>query len=130
MSGKVVQTHSWSLGEISDLLGGTLLNGAQRDISILTVVSTGDHQQPSSLFVAYEGVRVDGHEFIGQAFENGSIAAVVTNREKLGVRPGILVKDAKRALSRLAAALAGEPSKDMRVIGITGTNGTKTPGFE
>lgn len=126
MSGKVVQTHSWSLGEISDLLGGTLLNGAQGDISILTVVSTGDHQQPSSLFVAYEGVRVDGHEFIGQAFENGSIAAVVTNREKLGVRPGILVKDAKRALSRLAAALAGEPSKDMLVIGITGTNGKTT----
>jgi len=124
--GRIGFSHTWSLGEISDLLGGTLLNGAQTDIPILAVVSTGDHQQPSSLFVAYEGARVDGHNFIGQAFENGSEAAVVTNAEKLGMRPGILVGDAQRALSRLAAAFTGNPSKEMLTIGITGTNGKTT----
>ncbi len=119
-------SHTWSLGEISDLLGGALLNGAQPEMPILEVVSSGDHQRPSSLFVAYEGARVDGHDFIRQAFEHGSVAAVVTNSEKLGGRPGILVGNAQRALSRLAAAFAGEPSKDMLTIGITGTNGKTT----
>ncbi len=126
MSGKGAHSHAWSLGEISDLLGGTLLNGAHPDIPILAVVSSGDHDRPSSLFVAYEGARVDGHDFISQAFDNGSVAVVVTNTEKLGGRPGILVRDPQRALSRLAAAFAGEPSKDMLTIGITGTNGKTT----
>jgi UDP-N-acetylmuramoyl-L-alanyl-D-glutamate--2,6-diaminopimelate ligase len=126
MSEKVVHSRAWNLGEISDLLGGSLLNGVQSDIPIMAVVSTGDHQQPSSLFVAYQGDRVDGHDFIGQAFENGSVAAVVTNEEKLETRAGILVENAQRALSRLAAAFAGDPSKDMLVIGITGTNGKTT----
>lgn len=126
MFGSAFHTRAWDLGEINDLLGGTLLNGAQSDIPILAVVSTGDHQQPSSLFVAYEGARVDGHKFIGQAFENGSVAVVVTNEEKLGMRPGILVEDSQRALSRLAAAFNGDPSKDMVTIGITGTNGKTT----
>ncbi len=76
--------------------------------------------------MAYEGERVDGHDFISQAFDNGAVAAVVTNKEKLGMRPGILVTDTQRALSRLAAAFAGDPSKEMLVIGITGTNGKTT----
>ncbi len=114
------------MGEISDLLGGTLLDGADPDVPILAVVSSGNHDRVQSLFVAYEGARVDGHDFIPQAFDNGAVAAVVTNREKLGGRPGILVSNAQRALSRLAAAFAGEPSKDMLTIGITGTNGKTT----
>ncbi|RLE28007.1 MAG: hypothetical protein DRJ65_00975, partial [Acidobacteria bacterium] len=126
MSGRVVHSQVWNLGEISDLLGGSLLNGAQSEMPILAMVSTGDHHLSSSLFIAYEGVSADGHDFIGQAFENGSVAAVVTNKEKLGARPGIIVGDTQRALSRLAAAFAGEPSKDMLVIGITGTNGKTT----
>ncbi|MEN8163903.1 MAG: UDP-N-acetylmuramoyl-L-alanyl-D-glutamate--2,6-diaminopimelate ligase [Acidobacteriota bacterium] len=123
---RIGHSHTWSLGEISDLLGGTLLNGAQPEMPILAVVSSGDHQRPSSLFVAYRGARVDGHDYIGQAFENGSVAAVVTSEEKLEGRPGILVEDSQRALSRLGAAFAGDPSKNMLTIGITGTNGKTT----
>lgn len=122
----IQHSPTWSLGEISDLLGGTLVNAGRPEMPILSVVSSGEHDLPSSLFVAYEGVHVDGHDFIPQAFDNGAVAAVITNREKLGGRPGILVGDAQRALSRLAAAFAGEPSKEMLTIGITGTNGKTT----
>lgn len=116
----------WNLGSLCDLLGGVLLNTDLPETGIEAVVSSGNHGRASSLFVAYEGARVDGHDFIPQAFENGSVAAVVTNERKLGGRPGILVDDSQRALSRLAAAFAGDPSKEMLTIGITGTNGKTT----
>ncbi len=120
------QSRTWNVGEIMDLLDGAPLNGVLREAPIRRVVSKGDHQHPLSLFVAYQGARVDGHDFIGQAFDNGAVAAVVTNPEKLAGRPGILVRDSLRAVSRLAAAFAGDPSKELVVIGITGTNGKTT----
>jgi UDP-N-acetylmuramoyl-L-alanyl-D-glutamate--2,6-diaminopimelate ligase len=126
MSEFSVQPYLWTLGEIGDLLEGTLLNGAGPEGAISGVVSSGVHDLQSSLFVAYEGARVDGHDFIPQAFENGAVAAVVTNVDKLGGRPGILVEDSLRALSRLAAAFSGDPSKELLTIGITGTNGKTT----
>jgi len=121
-----MRPDSLTLAQLNNLLGGTILGGADPSMEIQSVVSSGDHAEPNSIFVAYRGVVVDGHDFIGAAFENGSVAAVVTEDAMLGDRPGILVENSHRALSRLCAAFAGDPSRDLLTIGITGTNGKTT----
>ena len=116
----------FTIGRVCDLLGGQLLPGADPDTLIEGVVSSSRHDHKRSIFVAYKGVKVDGHDFIPAAFDNGSVAAVVTDADRLEGRAGILVKDSQRALSQLCAAFAGDPSRDLLTIGITGTNGKTT----
>ncbi len=114
----------YNLKELADILQGETVNCS--DVLIEHVVSSGNHKIKNSIFVAYKGVSVDGHDFIKQAFQNGSVAAVVTNKEKLEGCPGILVKNSKLALSKLCAFFNGYPSDKLLTIGITGTNGKTT----
>ncbi|MEY4669289.1 MAG: UDP-N-acetylmuramoyl-L-alanyl-D-glutamate--2,6-diaminopimelate ligase [Pseudomonadota bacterium] len=78
------------------------------------------------IFVAIRGNAADGHSFIDDAFSRGAGVAVVEDSEKLNGRPGIVVANSRLALSRLASFVYGDPSRHMRVIGITGTNGKTT----
>nr|WP_290667403.1 UDP-N-acetylmuramoyl-L-alanyl-D-glutamate--2,6-diaminopimelate ligase [Ardenticatena sp.] len=84
---------------------------------------------PGSIFVAYRGVSVDGHRFIGDAVARGAIAvlgeAPPEQVEPLPV-PYVHVRDGREALAWLAAAWHGHPSRAMRVVGITGTDGKTT----
>jgi UDP-N-acetylmuramoyl-L-alanyl-D-glutamate--2,6-diaminopimelate ligase len=80
----------------------------------------------NGIFVAIRGNSADGHSFVDEAFSRGAGVAVVEDAQALKGRPGIVVKNSRLALSRLASYLNGEPSKKMRVIGITGTNGKTT----
>jgi UDP-N-acetylmuramoyl-L-alanyl-D-glutamate--2,6-diaminopimelate ligase len=77
------------------------------------------------LFVAQRGVHVDGHIFIDKAIEKG--ASVVVCEEIPSEIPSevtfVKVEDANRVLGELAAAFYDYPSRKMKVVGITGTNG-------
>ena len=95
-------------------------------MKIKAVTNNSKHIEKNSIFTAYEGSVTDSHDFIDEAFKNGSIAAIVTRKNKLGNKPGILVKNGYKALSTLSSLFAGEPSKDLLTIGITGTNGKTT----
>jgi UDP-N-acetylmuramoyl-tripeptide--D-alanyl-D-alanine ligase len=75
---------------------------------------------PGNLFVAIAGERVDGHDFVADAFERGAVAAVVHRPEIAGTV--IEVPDTGRALPDLAADERGR-MRDARVVGITGSNG-------
>lgn len=75
-----------------------------------------------NLFICIDGAVVDGHTFARQAEEQGA-AAILAERPLDVSIPVILVKDTLRALAPLANAFYAHPSKEMRVIGITGTNG-------
>jgi UDP-N-acetylmuramoyl-L-alanyl-D-glutamate--2,6-diaminopimelate ligase len=85
---------------------------------------------PGAVFVALRGLKVDGAEFAQQAIAAGA-AAIVSEREADGPAgvPWITVADARRALAHLAAEFNGHPSRQMRVVGITGTNGKTTTGY-
>ncbi len=77
------------------------------------------------MFVAAPGVRSDGHAYAEQAVRNGAVAVIGDRqgqREICGV-PYLYAASPRRALGLLAHALAGNPSRAMTVIGITGTNG-------
>src|SRR5713101_6810135 len=77
---------------------------------------------PGALFAALQGVVADGADFAPQAVERGA-AAVLSDRV-LEVAP-----DARRAFSQAASRFHGEPSKRMRLVGVTGTNGKTTTAY-
>ncbi len=123
---RVDTMRTFTIGEFGTLLGGRLAPGTDPETVIDSVVSSSRHDQKNSLFVAYRGNTVDGHDFISGAFDNGSVAAVVTDAHRLEGRPGVVVDNGQHALSRLCAAFAGDPSRELLTIGITGTNGKTT----
>ena len=85
---------------------------------------------PGTVFVALRGLKVDGVVFAQQAIAAGA-AAIVSEAVAPGASdvPWITVPDARLALAHLAAEFYGHPSHEMRVVGITGTNGKTTTGY-
>jgi UDP-N-acetylmuramoyl-L-alanyl-D-glutamate--2,6-diaminopimelate ligase len=83
--------------------------------------------QPGDMFVAYSGVSVDGHRFVSQARRAGAVAFVVERMlpELAGV-PTAVVPNGREAFAHLHAALRGYPARQLKVIGITGTDGKTT----
>ena len=80
--------------------------------------------KPGDVFVCIAGAAMDGHDFAASALEKGA-AAVVCERD-LGLDAQILTPDTHQAYSRMAANLYGNPSKKLRLIGVTGTKGKTT----
>lgn len=78
------------------------------------------------VFVAVRGRTVDGHDFIGEAIKNGATLIVGERDLKIkGVRY-LKVGDSREVLGRLSSVWYGNPSENLRVIGITGTKGKTT----
>ncbi|HBL06110.1 MAG TPA: UDP-N-acetylmuramoyl-L-alanyl-D-glutamate--2,6-diaminopimelate ligase [Clostridium sp.] len=82
------------------------------------------------MFFAIGGINVDGHNFISKAIENGAKAVVVEKDVTLveGIT-FIKVENGRRALAIAASNFYDNPSKKMKIIGITGTNGKTTSAF-
>ena len=84
--------------------------------------------RPGAVFVAIHGTQTDGHLFIPQALEAGA-SVIVCEEGPPGQLPAatwIQVKDARRALSLMASAFYGHPSRELQLVGVTGTNGKTT----
>lgn len=74
------------------------------------------------IFVCLRGTKTDGHKFIAKAFERGAFAVIIDN-EEYACENAILVDDARSSLARIMNVFCGEPTKKLRFIGVTGTNG-------
>ncbi|MBU1694671.1 MAG: UDP-N-acetylmuramoyl-L-alanyl-D-glutamate--2,6-diaminopimelate ligase [Verrucomicrobia bacterium] len=88
------------------------------------------HVRPGFLFVALPGRRRDGRDFVADAIERGAVAVMSEQQET--PRHGVTflrVEDARRALAEVACAFYGEPSRQLFMVGITGTNGKSTVSF-
>ena len=84
--------------------------------------------ESGGLFVAIRGTQVDGHDYIEKALERGAVA-VVCEAYPQAPAPGITwvrVKDSSLALSWLAANFYGNPAQELKIVGVTGTNGKTT----
>ena len=82
------------------------------------------------VFVALRGQHADGTAFARQAIERGAAAIVSEQPAPEGSRvPWAMVEDARLALAVIAAAFYRDPSREMQVIGITGTNGKTTTAY-
>jgi UDP-N-acetylmuramoyl-L-alanyl-D-glutamate--2,6-diaminopimelate ligase len=83
------------------------------------------HVQPGSLFFCISGYERDGHDFAATAVDAGAAALVLERPLDLGV-PEILVESSRVAMGPLAARFYGDPTEELRVVGVTGTNGKTT----
>jgi UDP-N-acetylmuramoyl-L-alanyl-D-glutamate--2,6-diaminopimelate ligase len=83
---------------------------------------------PGTLFFCVAGEKVDGHDFAAQVVEAGAAALVVERELGVGV-PEVVVADARAAMATLAAKFWGDPTAELRVVGVTGTNGKTTTAF-
>ncbi len=83
---------------------------------------------PGTLFFCVPGEKSDGHDFAGAAVEAGAEALVVERELDLDVAQ-VVVPDARAAMAPLAARFHGDPSGELRVVGVTGTNGKTTTAF-
>ncbi len=99
----------------------------ERDVEITQITSDSRQVAPGALFVAYPGVNVDGARFISEAIQRGAVAIVAETQPLSTVHcPLITVPNARSALAHLVAAWHDFPSRKLRVIGITGTDGKTT----
>lgn len=102
-----------------------LKDGVTQDTDITSIASDSRQVKPDGLFIAVKGYQTDGHNFIRQAFENGAVIVIAeTNPE--GLDNVILVKDSRCCMAAIAANFYGNPSNDLTLVGITGTNGKTT----
>jgi len=79
------------------------------------------------VFVATAGMHVDGHDFIPKAIERGA-SVIIAQRSEVEIGGACLVKieNTGGALGQIAANYYGNPSQDLKVVGVTGTNGKTT----
>jgi len=83
---------------------------------------------PGALFFAVPGEHADGHDFAGAAVEAGAVA-VVAERELALPVPQVVVADARAAMAPAADVFFGEPTRELEVVGVTGTSGKTTTSF-
>jgi UDP-N-acetylmuramoyl-L-alanyl-D-glutamate--2,6-diaminopimelate ligase len=83
---------------------------------------------PGALFFAVPGERADGHDFAPEAVERGAVALVVEHKLDLLV-PQIVVRDSRAAMAPAADVFFGEPTRELEVVGVTGTSGKTTTSF-
>jgi len=84
--------------------------------------------QPGTLFFCVPGFTRDGHDFAPDAVQRGAAALVVERPLGLGA-PEVVVPSVRAAMAPAAAAFYGDPSAELDVVGVTGTNGKTTTAF-
>ena len=113
------------ISPIHGRLGVLERNGDQR-VTIDRLTDDSRKVGPGSLFVAVQGERVDGHQFLDPVVAAGAAAVVVQRSGDVGAIPCIRVQDSRAALGILGSRFYGDPSAALRMIGVTGTNGKTT----
>ena len=120
---------------LADLLTGTAFRTANDISAILISGITTDSRQvrPGELFIAVAGQAADGHRFIPEAEARGCRAVLYEKRLlPAGLHPTVTaveVDDTREALGRVAANYYHHPAREVRMIGITGTNGKTTTAY-
>lgn len=83
---------------------------------------------PGDLFVAIKGFESDGHRFIPKAMERGAAAVLCEDIPTDGT-PYVQVADTRKGLAYVSREFFGNPAKEMKMIGITGTSGKTTSSY-
>jgi UDP-N-acetylmuramoyl-L-alanyl-D-glutamate--2,6-diaminopimelate ligase len=124
----MTQPRSMPLGEMTDVIGPEQVIGIPVG-EVRGLAYDSRLVEPGTLFFAVPGVHVDGHDFLPQALERGALAAVVERPAAGFPLPQVVVERSRDALADAAAAWYGLPSRHLRVVGVTGTDGKTTTCF-
>jgi UDP-N-acetylmuramoyl-L-alanyl-D-glutamate--2,6-diaminopimelate ligase len=112
---------------VAELPGARVVGDAS--VGVVDLAYDSRKVEPGTLFFCVVGEKADGHEFGARAVEEGA-AALVVEREltELDV-PQVVVGDSRAAMAPLAARFWGDPTAELRMVGVTGTNGKTTTAF-
>jgi UDP-N-acetylmuramoyl-L-alanyl-D-glutamate--2,6-diaminopimelate ligase len=117
-----------TLGALARALGGELEGDA--GARVLDVTHDSRQVEAGWLFVAIRGEKSDGNRFIHEVEQRGAVGVVSELERPADFRGGWLrVAEARRALALAAAEVHGHPSRELKLVGITGTNGKTTTAY-
>jgi UDP-N-acetylmuramoyl-L-alanyl-D-glutamate--2,6-diaminopimelate ligase len=111
---------------LSDVMGSSPAAGGETEITALAYDNR--RVEPGTLFFCVPGFTRDGHDFASDAVARGAAALVVERPLGLGV-PEAVVSSVRAAMGPAAARFHGDPTAELDVVGITGTNGKTTTAF-
>lgn len=100
-----------------------------REAGIDSITSDSRTVMQGSLFIAVEGICTDGHAYIGKAIEQGAVAVVYDKpmiEEYFSKVTYVQVEDSAEALASIASEWYDNPSRKLKLVGVTGTNGKTT----
>jgi UDP-N-acetylmuramoyl-L-alanyl-D-glutamate--2,6-diaminopimelate ligase len=98
------------------------------EVEVTSLAYSSERVEPGTLFFCVPGFEADGHDFAQRAVERGAAALVLERPLGLGV-PEVVVPDVRAEMGPVAARFFGDPTAELRVVGITGTNGKTTTAF-
>jgi UDP-N-acetylmuramoyl-L-alanyl-D-glutamate--2,6-diaminopimelate ligase len=104
------------------------LMGNGPDVEVSSLAYRSSSVTDGALFFCVRGFTSDGHEFARDAVERGAVALVCERPLGTGV-PEVIVPDVRAAMPAAAARFYGDPTSELRVVGVTGTNGKTTTAF-
>ena len=105
-----------------------LMGPGAPEVEISGLAYSSQSVTPGALFFCVPGFRSDGHDFAPDAVKRGAAALVTERRLDLGVSE-VVVDDVRAAMGPAAARFYGDPTAELDVVGITGTNGKTTTAF-
>lgn len=108
--------------KLSELAKNTAFISLSGDAEISRIEYNSKHVQNGDLFCCVVGTFSDGHDYAAQAVASGACALIVEHPMDLPAAQ-LVVENTRIAMAELAAAFYGNPSKEMKIVGITGTNG-------
>ncbi len=103
--------------------------GSLAEIAVTGVTEDSREVGEGTLFVAVPGFHVDGHDYVSRAAAAGAAAALVERPVTGTTFPQLVLAATRPALARAAAWWCGDPSRDIGIVGITGTDGKTTTSF-
>ena len=116
--------ENMTVRDIAVACGGVLHGAADSRAETGRIAIDTRAVEPGDIFAAFRGERVDGHDFIGAAFDRGASCCIAERVPEGENRPVIVVPDVQAALEALAAEYRGR--FDLPVVGITGSVGKTT----
>ena len=112
------------LGALLAAASAQVPRGAE-DLDVRRIVYDSRRAEPGALFVAVKGFHRDGHDHAAEAVDRGAVAVVA--ERPLAVRaPVAVVPDSRAALADIAAEFYDHPTRRLRIVGVTGTDGKTT----
>lgn len=113
--------------KLSRILDGIEVKNRYADVDVADITSDSRKVEQGYLFVCIKGASFDGHSVAAQMLEQGA-AAVVVERD-LGLDNQVIVDSTRDVFSAICANYFGNPAKELKLIGLTGTNGKTTTTF-
>ena len=117
-----VSSPNVSLAGIAKFLGASF----DQELEISGISQSASEVEPGDIFVAIQGAKHHGIEFLDEAISNGAVAVITDSKGANSKLPTLIVDDPSQIVGEVAAFIYGDPSKSLFTVGITGTNGKTT----